>query len=85
VLDKTHRGVHSVHVGDATQVGPPVMSMFMTVDDIANLLRTTRKAIYAMRDRGALPGITRIGRRLLFNRDAVLEWLRQKSNAIAEE
>jgi excisionase family DNA binding protein len=51
---------------------------FLTGDDVAALLRTTRKAVYVMVERGQLPGVTRIGRRLLFHRDDLLDWLRQK-------
>jgi len=47
----------------------------LTVDDTANLLRTSRKAIYSMAHRGELPGITRIGRRMLIRRDDLLRWL----------
>ena len=38
------------------------------------------KAIYAMVERGQLPGVTRIGRRMLFRLDALLDWLGQKSH-----
>jgi excisionase family DNA binding protein len=51
----------------------------LTGDEVASLLRKTRKAIYAMVERGQLPGVTRIGRRLLFRRTELLDWLRQKS------
>ena len=51
----------------------------LTVDETAELLRTTRKAIYTMVERAQLPGVTRIGRRLLFRRTAMLEWLDHKS------
>jgi excisionase family DNA binding protein len=40
-------------------------------------LRTTRAAIYAMTERGQLPGVTRIGRRLLFRRHELIQWLDQ--------
>ena len=50
-----------------------------TVDEAAALLRTTPKAIYIMADRKLLPGVTRIGRRLLFRTDALRHWLDQKS------
>jgi excisionase family DNA binding protein len=53
--------------------------VLLTADEVASLLRTTRKAIYIMAERGALPGVVRIGRRLLFRRDTLLHWLRQKS------
>jgi excisionase family DNA binding protein len=53
--------------------------LFLTADETANLLRTTRKGIYVMVERGLLPGVTRLGRRLLFRSDVLLDWLRQKS------
>lgn len=46
-----------------------------TPDEVAELLRTTRKAVYAMAERGHLPGVTRIGRRLLVREDELLGWL----------
>jgi excisionase family DNA binding protein len=56
-----------------------VEEVLLTPDEVGALLRTSRKAIYAMAERGALPGMVRIGRRLLFRREILLEWLRQKS------
>ena len=54
------------------------LRVLLTADETADLLRTTRKAIYVMAERGQLPGITRIGRRLLVRRDVLLDWLDQK-------
>ena len=54
------------------------LPVLMDANDVAHLLRTTRKAVYAMAERGLLPGVLRIGRRLLFRQEAVLDWLRQK-------
>ena len=51
---------------------------FLTVDETADLLRTTRKAVYAMAERGQLPGVTRIGRRILIQRDALVDWLHER-------
>jgi excisionase family DNA binding protein len=51
----------------------------LTGDEVATLLRKTRKAIYIMVGRDQLPGVVRIGRRILFRRDDLLDWLRQKS------
>jgi hypothetical protein len=50
-----------------------------TANEAATLLRTTRRAIYVMADRGLLPGLTRIGRRLLFRTDPLLHWLDPKT------
>ena len=47
----------------------------LTVDEVAVLLRTSSKSVYAMVERGQLPGLIRVGRRLLFRRDDLLRWL----------
>lgn len=52
------------------------MSDFMTPDETADLLRTSRKAVYKLLERGLLPGSVRVGRRILFERDVLLDWLR---------
>jgi excisionase family DNA binding protein len=49
--------------------------------EVAALLRTSRKAIYAMAERRQLPGLTRIGRRLLVRRDDLLSWLDERRAA----
>ena len=54
------------------------LPMLLTVDDAADLLRTTRRAIYAMVERRQLPGVIRIRRRVLFRSEELLEWLDQK-------
>src|SRR3954464_12407098 len=57
---------------------PAPLPMLLTVDDAAELLRTTNRAIYAMVERRQLPGIIRIRRRVLFRTDDLLNWLDQK-------
>ena len=44
---------------------PESLPLLLTVTETATLLRTTRKGVYAMIERGLLPGVTRIGRRVL--------------------
>ncbi len=61
------------------------LPVLLTADETADLLRTTRAAIYAMTERGQLPGATRIGRRLLFRRDTLLDWLDQKRAPSSKE
>jgi excisionase family DNA binding protein len=56
-----------------------------TVDEVADLLRTTRRAIYAMIERGQLPGVIRIRRRVLLRADDLLHWLDQKRAPSPEE
>ena len=50
----------------------------LTVPEVANILRTTRKAVYEMMRRQQLPGVTRIGRRCLIQREALVHWLEHK-------
>ena len=54
------------------------LPVLLTVDDAADLLRTTRRAIYAMIERRQLPGVIRIRRRVLLRADDLLHWLDQK-------
>jgi len=54
-------------------------SPLLLVSEVAALLRTSPKAVYAMIERGLLPGVVRIGRRVLVRRDDLLHWLSQKS------
>jgi len=55
-----------------------MLPVLLTVDDAADLLRTTRRAIYAMIERRQLPGVIRIRRRVLLRADDLLHWLDQK-------
>jgi len=48
------------------------------VDEAAEILRTTRRAIYAMIERRQLPGVIRVRRRVLLRADDLLHWLDQK-------
>ena len=57
----------------------------LTVDDTAALLRTSRRAIYAMVERGQIPGVIRLQRRLLFRADHLVHWLEQKSAPLPKE
>ena len=61
------------------------LPVFLTVHETADLLRTSRKAVYVMAERRQLPGVTRIGRRLLVRRDVLLDWLDQKRTRSLEE
>jgi excisionase family DNA binding protein len=60
------------------------MPRLLTSGEVGRILRTSRKAIYAMIERQQLPGIVRIGRRVLVREDALLDWLRQKSTPSLE-
>jgi excisionase family DNA binding protein len=56
-------------------------ALLLTVAEVADLLRTSRKAIYSMVERGQLPGVCRVGRRVLVKRAALLDWLDDHNTA----
>lgn len=61
------------------------LPVLITGDEAADLLRTTRRAIYIILERRQLPGVTRIGRRVLFRSADLLDWLDQKRAPSPEE
>jgi len=52
--------------------------LLLTVDEVAEALRTTRKAVYALIERGHVPGVVRVRRRILVRQAALLQWLQEK-------
>lgn len=47
----------------------------LTIDEAAKLMRVDRKTLYALAQRGKLPGCRKVGRVLRVSRDALLRWL----------
>ena len=58
-------------------ISPTNQPPLMTVAEVAEWLRTTPAAVYKMAERRQLPGVRRIGRRLLFTRQTVVHRLGQ--------
>jgi excisionase family DNA binding protein len=72
-------------LGTSHESGRTPLPVLLTVDEAAALLRTTRRAIYAMIERRQLPGVIRIRRRVLLRADDLLHWLDQKRAPSSEE
>ena len=52
-----------------------VGARLLNIPELARRLRTGQKAVYAMIERGQLPGVRRIGRRVLVDERELLDWL----------
>ena len=72
-------------LGNPHESRPTTLPILLTVDEAADLLRTTRRAIYAMIERRQLPGVIRVRRRVLLRADDLLDWLNQKRVPSPEE
>ena len=46
--------------GEEQRISRPTVPLFLNVDEAAELLRTTRRAIYAMVERRQLPGVVQL-------------------------
>jgi len=58
---------------------PDGLPFFLTCAEAADLLRITRKALYVMVERGTVPGVIRRSRRrIVFDTDVLLQFLRQQ-------
>jgi excisionase family DNA binding protein len=67
--------------GDTAMTTNSTLPLLLTPEECGQLLRTSRKAVYSMVERGQLPGVTRIGRRVLIHRGELLDWLDRKCSA----
>lgn len=52
---------------------------YLTPGEVAELLRTTRTAVYTMVQRGRLPGVRKVGRRILVRRVELLRWIEARA------
>ncbi len=56
----------------------------LTAEEVArDFLRTSRKVVYEMARLGRLPGTVRIGRKVLFRRDRLLQFLRERESSVS--
>lgn len=51
------------------------MADYLTIDELAQYLRTTERAIRRWRERGTCPPAARVGARLLFERSDIDAWV----------
>lgn len=58
-----------------------VLNDLMTTEQLAERLHLTRQAVYMMNHAGTGPRSVRVGRRRLYPREAVEQWLRDRLDA----
>ncbi len=87
VSRKPKAGEQRIHVRRARGFGLDVpltnideLSYLLTIEEVARLFRTTVGAIYAMAERGQIPGVVRQTRKLLFHRDRLKKELDRVAN-----
>ena len=68
----------AIDIDDERRTTSTRVPVLLTVDEAADLLRTTRRGIYAMIARRQLPRVIRIRRRVLVRSADLLDWLHQK-------
>jgi excisionase family DNA binding protein len=73
-----HAGQQAEHRSTDNSAAAAGLPILLNADEAADLLRTSRRAIYAMVERNQLPGVTRIGRRMLFRGVDLLRWIDRK-------
>jgi predicted DNA-binding transcriptional regulator AlpA len=54
---------------------------FLTVEELAGMVRTTPNAVHQWRHRGFGPRGTRIGKRILYRRSDVEQWIAEQTVA----
>ena len=56
----------------------------LTIDEVATLLHLTKPTVYSKVSKNELPGVCKRGKRLYFDRQTIINWIKQgrkKSNA----
>jgi excisionase family DNA binding protein len=64
---------------------PDGLPIYLTAQETADLLRTSRKAIYVMIERRQLPGVKRVGRRVLIHTESLVHWIDQQGAPSLQE
>ncbi len=67
---------------------PEQPEQFLTIDEVSVLLHLTKPTVYSKVSKNELPGVCKQGRRLYFDRQSIINWIKQgrkKSNAEMEQ
>jgi len=59
---------------EQTTTDPP--KQLLTIDEVAELLHLTKPTVYSKHSKGELPGVCKRGKRLYFQRDIIIDWIK---------
>lgn len=77
----------TANILEAVKNGQPATNhseRLLTIDEIADILHLTKPTIYSKVSKNELPGVCKQGKRLYFDRQIIIDWIKQgrkKSNA----
>jgi excisionase family DNA binding protein len=63
-------------------------AQLLTIDEVAELLHLRKPTVYSKHSKGEIPGVCKRGKRLYFEREVIIDWIkrgRKKSNAEIEQ
>lgn len=69
------------------QVPSEHLEQLLTIDEVSSLLHIAKPTIYSKISKNELPGVCKQGKRLYFDRQIIIDWIKQgrkKSNAEIE-
>ena len=55
------------------------MTKFLTVEELSKALRIPKRSVYKFAKEGRIPGTLRIGKHWRFRKDAIEEWVSERS------
>ncbi len=76
-------GPFNAHAHGDERSRAPLEEEFLTVDELAELLRLNRKTVYEAIDRGEIPGVRRIGESYRIHRATVLKWFASSQGRVS--
>lgn len=65
-----------------SQVKPEIKSDYMDVEELSNMLKMSRSHIYTLTSTKKIPYIKLLGKKLLFDKSEIKDWLTSKKVAV---
>lgn len=53
------------------------LTQLLSIDEVAALLHLSKATVYSKHSKGELPGVCKRGKRLYFQRDVIINWIKE--------